>query len=555
MPNQPHGSPVGRFPLAPGVTPVVSVVPVVALLVLATLGLALGTSLTTPLHAQTPVPSVAADGVAPSSADNDFTRLDLAIRTASPGDVLLLEGTFDWTEANARTSWSRGSDGTAGTADDYRVTVPAGLDGVTLTAVALGQATVQGPGDLPFRDQEAFLFFPGPNRSWVISNLEVLDIDVAFDFFSSATADFTGTQFVHNRLRIPADLDDFFEPAERLRNIGIRLAVGRDQTLEGNVFEIPGDGIGAPLGNVPHAASMIVEIQPVISDPTAYDGLLLEGNSFQVLGPQSDTRPELIRGVFDQSSAHGSSVTYRANTFENLHSENDPTANKQSAFVVRAQSTATSTVLYEDNRVQGVEVAFQWALGGDLSPFEPVFFTRNDIQGVERSFVLGSGGRAVLRCNRIFDNRLHAMDILQDNGSVSAEHNWWGCNTGPDTPGCDVLAFSGASQIATSPWLVLSGQPTRVGAGETAPLPAGFTVDSEGQPVDKCSVPDGIEVAFAVEEGTVSPVSAPTVDGVATVTYTADKGGRQRTVGFTASADNATALGSIEVVPPGQSEK
>ena len=36
-----------------------------------------------------------------------------------------LLGTFDWTEANAAASWALGSDGPAGTLDDYDVLVPA----------------------------------------------------------------------------------------------------------------------------------------------------------------------------------------------------------------------------------------------------------------------------------------------------------------------------------------------------------------------------------------------------------------------------------------------
>jgi len=540
---------VGRTPalslrLAPAP---LTVVAVVVLLV----GLAAAAG--SPLHAQTTVRSVGGDGVAPTATDNDFTRLDLAVRTASPGTVLILEGTFDWTEANAQTTWSRGSDGAAGTADDYRITVPAGLDRVTLTAATLGQGTIQGPGDLPFRDQETFLFFPGPNRSWVFSNLEVLDIDAGFHFVQSASADFTDTRFSDNRLRVPADLDRHFFPSDFSRNFGIRLASGRNQTLTGNRIEIPGDGVGAPLGSTPESTSMGVELQVVALDPTVYDGFLFENNSFHVLRAQASPRPELIRGVFDLSSAHGSNMTFRNNTFVNLDPGNDPTLNKQTAFLLRAHSTTTSTVLYENNRVVGAEVAFQWSLGGDLSPFEPVVFLGNDLVGNERSFGLGTGGQAVLRCNRIFDNRLHAMDILKDNGSVSAERNWWGCNTGPDTPGCGELAFSGRSLITFSPWLVLSGSTTTVGGGESTPLSAGFTVDSDGQPVTECSVPDGIAVAFAVDEGSISPFSAPTIDGLATVSYTADKGGRRRTVGFTATADNETALGTIQIVPPGQS--
>ncbi len=52
------------------------------------------------------------------------------------------------TEANAAASWALGSDGVVSAADDYSIYAPADLNGVTLTADNLGDATIRGPGDL-----------------------------------------------------------------------------------------------------------------------------------------------------------------------------------------------------------------------------------------------------------------------------------------------------------------------------------------------------------------------------------------------------------------------
>ena len=519
--------------------------------VLGTLLLALWILSPTSVDASTVVRSVGADGGVPTATDNDFLRLDLAIRTASPGEVVLLEGTFDWSEPHARASWALGSDGTAGTADDDRLTVPAGLDGVTLSAGQAGDATVAGPGDLPDRDLETFLFFPGPNRDWTISNLNLLDFDVGVGFSTSSAVDFDGTTFQGNFVRVATDLNRDQAAADTQPNYGFRLAAGQGQTVVGNVFEIPGTGI-SDGGAASKSVGLLLQST---LDLTGYDGLLIEGNIFQISGrPLGRPGGELIGGFEDLSSAHGSHITVANNDFVNLDPGNVSLDNRETAFRVRAHSGPGSTVLYEGNRVEGAEVGVLWTLGGDLTPFEPIRFVGNTFIDGDRTFVVGSGGSAVLRCNRILDHT-RAIDILRDEGSVSAERNWWGCNTGPDTFGCVPLTLSGTKPIPASPWLVLSVLPATVGAGESLPLSAGFTLDSDGQPVDECSVPDGIPVSFEVTEGTVSPATAGTVSGLSTVLYTAEKGGKRRTVDVTARADNAAAAGSIQVVPPGQSDK
>jgi len=224
---------------------------------------------------------------------------------------------------------------------------------------------------------------------------------------------------------------------------------------------------------------------------------------------------------------------------------------QETAFRVHANSGPGSTVLYEGNRVEGAEVGVLWTLGGNLSAFDPIRFVGNTFIDGDRAFVVGSGGSAVLRCNRIIDHT-RAIDILRNDGSVSAERNWWGCNEGSDVPGCVPLTLSGTGPIPVAPWLVLSVEQSVVGAGETAPLSAGFTTGSDGAPVAECFVPDGIPVGFAVAEGTVSPAEAGTVGGRATLLYTAKKSGPKGAVDVTVQADGEIVSGSVLVVPPGQ---
>src|SRR5262245_5043211 len=53
-------------------------------------------------------------GGTPSPTDNDYTRINNAVQSATTGTTIELQGTFNWTETNAAASWALGSDGTAG---------------------------------------------------------------------------------------------------------------------------------------------------------------------------------------------------------------------------------------------------------------------------------------------------------------------------------------------------------------------------------------------------------------------------------------------------------
>ncbi|MFI5273593.1 MAG: hypothetical protein ACHQ4H_11225 [Ktedonobacterales bacterium] len=39
------------------------------------------------------------------------------------------------------------------------------------------------------------------------------------------------------------------------------------------------------------------------------------------------------------------------------------------------------------------------------------------------------------------------------NSAINAMLNWWGCETGPNTSGCDSIVNAGASSTVYTPWL------------------------------------------------------------------------------------------------------
>ncbi|MBW8884330.1 MAG: hypothetical protein JF612_06030, partial [Planctomycetia bacterium] len=168
----------------------------------------------------------------PTATDNDYTRLANALAAATDGVTIHLQGTFDWTEANAAASWAKGNDGLMGTTatdnDNYELEVPAGLDGVTLTAASLGAATIKGPGDLPAVNLEGVLVFDqGPNINWTVSNLVLNNFDLGIGFFASGSHDFDGTHVTNNHIIVANDLNSVAASADVNQNIGIHYSFGK----------------------------------------------------------------------------------------------------------------------------------------------------------------------------------------------------------------------------------------------------------------------------------------------------------------------------------------
>ena len=125
-------------------------------------------------------------------------------------------------------------------------------------------------------------------------------------------------------------------------------------------------------------------------------------------------------------------------------------------------------------------------------------------------------------------------------------NNWWGCNAGPGTAGCDtmVVMSTGLLQI---PWLVLgtTAIPTTVPAGGTSTFTANLKFNSAAADTSAAGfVPNGIPVTFSVATlGSVNPLSGVTASGAATTTFTAPLVGGPFDV--CATVDNETVCSSV----------
>ena len=332
------------------------------------------------------------------AANNDFRRIQNAITAAVTGDTLIFSGTFDFTAVFAASAWALGNDGLAGTADDYAVLVPQNVNDLTLTATGLGNATIQGPGDLAAVNLEGFLLFDGgDNHNCTISNLRILDFDLAIGMFYGPgnTDAFSGCTISNNFIRIPNDLNGVVAPADVNQNIGLHYSLGVNQSIIGNVFEVPGNGVSDPS-----SASSSVGMQSNTGGGSTYDGLLVADNVLQVLNA-AKANAQTVLGYWENGLAHTSDITISGNQFLNLAAANDPALNLQRAFRVTSHSSPSTTVWYVDNVVSGSNIGLQWIAGANFSGNAPVVLELNALADCTTGVLIQSEGVVHLADNTI----------------------------------------------------------------------------------------------------------------------------------------------------------
>ena len=330
------------------------------------------------------------------AANNDYRRIQNALNAAANGDTIILSGTFDFTAPFAAAAWAAGNDGIAGNSDDYEVSAPRGINNVTLTAASLGSATIQGPGDLPALDLEAFLVFDaslapgGVNQGWTISNLRVLDFDLGIGMFAVGASDYNNTTITNNFIRIGTDLNATVAPSDTIQNIGLHFSFGTNQSITNNTFNIPGDGVS----NGANFSSSVV-MQSNTSGGAVYNGLTISGNVTHILNAQS-ANPQVILGIWENASAHTSNINVTNNSFLNDAVGNSPSLNIQRAFRVTSHSSATTTVTYSGNTMVGANIGFQWLAGSNFTGNLPVNLSANTVTNCDTGVLIQSNGVAHL---------------------------------------------------------------------------------------------------------------------------------------------------------------
>jgi Ca2+-binding RTX toxin-like protein len=353
--------------------------------------------------------TVAAQTANFTPTNNNYRRLVNVVDLLQDDQTVTLSGNFNWTEANAAAAWALGNDGVPSTADDFSLLVRPNLHGVTITAASLGSARIQGPGDLATANLEGFLVFDGgDNQNWTISNLEIFDLDLGLGFFDGAGGidAFNNVKILNNHIRIPVDVPAVFPELEFNQNIGIHFSFGENQTIQGNQIDMPGNGVSDGL-----RLSLIVGIQSNTAGLDAYDGLLIDGNILRVLDAQSAS-PSRIVGIWENGHVHSNNITISNNQFLNLATGNNPALNLQRAFRVTSHSSATSTVTYSGNTVQGANIGFEWLAGSNFGVNEPVQLIENTITNSNTGVLIQSQGSAHLANNSITGSAGHGVHVL-----------------------------------------------------------------------------------------------------------------------------------------------
>ncbi len=195
--------------------------------------------------------SVSPAGESANPFDNDYTRINNAVQATPAGGTVTLNGNFTWVEPNAAASWAKGSDGSTGTVafnnDNYCILPPANRNNVTITAPGVGGATIQGPGDLAAVNLEGvFQYFNGgDNQNLTISNLRILDFDLAIGMFNGAGGvdAYNGAKILDNYILVARDLNATAAPADVNQNIAIHYSFGTNQQISGNTIDFAGDGV------------------------------------------------------------------------------------------------------------------------------------------------------------------------------------------------------------------------------------------------------------------------------------------------------------------------
>jgi CSLREA domain-containing protein len=163
--------------------------------------------------------------------------------------------------------------------------------------------------------------------------------------------------------------------------------------------------------------------------------------------------------------------------------------------------------------------------------------------------ILATGNAATVTANlnRFVDNVASTgSGIYNNNGTVDAENNWWGCDDFPGSAGCD--ATGGVVDADPRLDLTLTATPNSIPTGGNSTLQADVRLNSDGVDVSPVAVLEGLNVSFSGGAlGTISGANPVSISGgTASTTFAAGA-----LAGFTnasATLDNGAQVAQIEIV-------
>jgi parallel beta-helix repeat protein/predicted outer membrane repeat protein len=132
-----------------------------------------------------------------------------------------------------------------------------------------------------------------------------------------------------------------------------------------------------------------------------------------------------------------------------------------------------------------------------------------------------NSGNALIQFNRLLENTaMEGCAVYGASGKTNAENNWWGSNNNPTTTPCLI-----GGMVDADPWLVLSiiAHPDSIPTNGSSLITADLNHNSDGTETSLMGhVPDGIEVHFNTDLGTLNSYTEQLLNGQAQTTLTVD---------------------------------
>ncbi|MGN6605652.1 MAG: beta strand repeat-containing protein, partial [Jatrophihabitans sp.] len=281
-------------------------------------------------------------------------------------------------------------------------------------------------------------------------------------------------------------------------------------------------------------------------------GVSFQGGNLTVSGSTfsgNNSHSSIGSGLFYQSFTAGEHLTVTGSTF----SGNQIAANTSSAYqsggalatissgtdiVSVSSSTFTNNTATATGSATAVGGGI-YAQGGALTVTGSTF--TGNTASASGGAIYTQATSSTLHYNRIVGNNAAAASGVGSTvsaGSNNATENWWGCNAGPGSTGCD-----GASSVTTAPQLSLStsASPSHVNAASgTSTLTASLLTDSAAGSVSSSNLGAfaGLPVSFADPPGDATVTSTP---GAHSVNLSAGTASIDYHANTTLGPDNTTA--------------
>lgn len=392
--------------------------------------------------------------------------------------------------------------------------------------------------------------FSGNNS---IGDLDVRGNNTSISGAGAATTIIQQTQPNDRVLEVNPDLLASFNFAIS----GVTITGGKETTAVG--------GGGIIAGSINNTTSIT---NCVISGNSATGAGTLGGGGVQTMGGSLTITGTTFSG--NSTSSSGGGLSYTAGDPLNRRPSNGTLSISGSSF---SNNTANSGAaggggadLFNFNGSIGAyninstsfsgNTASSGSGGAIIVESGPLTLTTSSLSGNSASLsggAISSSGSVVVNYSRFVGNTVapptNGLTIFTTNGSVTADDNWWGANTGPSAN--DIRTSTGSIVPLIYLQLRASASPNEICAGQSSTITADIKQRNAGMPLTTelnglpaFPVPPTTIFSNAVL-GTISGASTQFVDGVATATYTA--GAAQGMGSVDAAVDNQVVTATISI--------